>query len=201
MMPIIDGFQLLEKLKTSEKYRKLPVIMLTARAALRDKLKALRIGVDDYLTKPFIKEELIARIQNLLQNAEGRRAALEETENLDGNLSDATEIYDETEEWLDNLERVILKNISISEFTIDDIATEMFMSKRQLYRKIKAHIGLTPLQYVKAFKLSYARDLLENHRVNSVKAVAYAIGYPNSVYFKREFKKAFGRLPSDYLAT
>lgn len=210
MMPIMDGFQLLNQLKTSEEYKNLPVIMLTARASLNDKLKALRIGVDDYLTKPFVKEELIVRIENLLRNAAGRKEAmtyeLEETAVKIAPIERLTPLVEtdkkgiETQKWLDNLEQVVLKNIELSEFTIDDISAEIFMSKRQLYRKIKQHIGVTPLQYVKNYKLNYARGLLEDRKVNSVKAAAYSIGYPSTIYFRREFKKAFGRVPSDYLA-
>ena len=203
MMPVMDGFQLLEALKTSPTYKNLPVIMLTARASLKDKLKALRIGVDDYLTKPFVKEELISRIENLLRNAQGRKEIItyevEETivkpESLEMTQADL-----EIQKWLDDLEQVILKNIEFSEFTVDDVATEMFISKRQLYRKIKQHIGVTPLQYIKTYKLNYARDLLESKKVNSVKSASYSIGYSSTVYFRREFKKTFGRLPSDYLA-
>ena len=202
MMPVMDGFQLLENLKTSPAYKKLPIIMLTARASLKDKLNALRIGVDDYLTKPFVREELIARIGNLLQNAEGRKEILsyelEEAEIKTETVTPSKEDF-ETQEWLDRLEQVVLKNIEISEFTVGDIAAEMCMSKRQIYRKIKQYIGLTPLQYVKTYKLNYARELLENKKVSAIKVAAYSIGYPSVVYFRREFKKAFGRVPSDYL--
>lgn len=199
MMPVMDGFQLLDKLKSSPTYKRLPVIMLTARAALQDKLKALRIGVDDYLTKPFIKEELLARIDNLLQNASGREEALHfEPEETDSHVP-SEETDDEVKAWLDQLESVVLENIELAQFGIDDIASEMYTSKRQLYRLVKLHIGVTPLQYVKDFKLNYARKLLEEKKVNAVKVAAYSIGYPNLVYFRREFKKAFGRLPSDYL--
>lgn len=73
MMPVMDGFQLLEKLKTDDNLRSLPIVMLTARAEMQDRLKALRIGVDDYLTKPFEEEELFARLKNLLNNAKMRQ--------------------------------------------------------------------------------------------------------------------------------
>lgn len=201
MMPVMDGFQLLKQLKTSE-HRNIPVIMLTARASLRDKLNALRIGVDDYLTKPFIKEELLVRIDNLLQNAQGRKDALiikSENTELDINSDEPITYNQETQKWLDNLEEVILKNIEISSFNVGDLAEQMFTSKRQLYRKIQEHIGQTPLNYIKTYKLNHARELLETKKVTSVKSASYSIGYSNVVYFRREFKKVFGRLPSDYL--
>ena len=73
MMPEMDGYQLLEKLKGSDQFRGIPVIMLTALADLKDKLKALRIGVDDYMTKPFEEEELMARVENLLRHRQWRQ--------------------------------------------------------------------------------------------------------------------------------
>ncbi|MBK9337871.1 MAG: response regulator [Lewinellaceae bacterium] len=75
MMPVMDGYRLLEQLKSNEATRHIPVVMLTARAEAQDKLKALRIGVDDYLLKPFDEEELLVRIENLLRNAANRQAA------------------------------------------------------------------------------------------------------------------------------
>lgn len=206
MMPVMDGFQLLEKLKGDPKHRNLPIIMLTARASLQDKLHALRIGVDDYLTKPFVKEELLARMGNLLQNAQGRAEArlIDPEERVDDDEQEeeqeVTVENSETQQWLNRLEEVVLTRIELSEFSIDDLAAEMYTSKRQLYREIKQHIGVTPLQYVKEYKLNYARQLLETKKVKAVKVAALSIGYPNVVYFRREFKKAFGRLPSDYLA-
>jgi signal transduction histidine kinase/DNA-binding response OmpR family regulator len=199
MMPVMDGFELLKNLKSNPNYRNIPVIMLTARAALKDKLNALRIGVDDYLTKPFVKEELLTRIENLIQNAQGRLEAATIEEDTSTEQKVVKEEDNEAQEWLNQLEQTILKNIAISDFTIDSIAAELFMSNRQFYRKVKKHIGLTPLQYIKTYKLNHARNLLETREVNSVKAAAYSIGYPNVVYFSREFRKAFGRLPSEYL--
>ncbi|NJN77539.1 MAG: hybrid sensor histidine kinase/response regulator [Saprospiraceae bacterium] len=76
MMPIMDGFQLLDALKNSDKYRHIPILMLTARASMSDKLKALRIGVDDYMTKPFEQDELFARVNNLLKTPKNARNGL-----------------------------------------------------------------------------------------------------------------------------
>ena len=85
MMPIMDGYGLVEKVKTDHRFNHLPIIALTARTAFADKMKALRIGVDDYLTKPFLEEELFVRIENLLRNAKNRQEALAE-------VNDKTEI-------------------------------------------------------------------------------------------------------------
>jgi AraC-like DNA-binding protein len=167
--------------------------MLTARSAIDDRLRALRIGVDDYLTKPFVNEELLVRIENLLHNASIRQSAEIE-------MAEVLPKIGETEQkWLDALEANILQNIDNIQFNIDDLADAMHMSTRQFYRQIKQYIGETPSQYLKTYRLKYARQLLESKKMDSVKAVAYAVGFPNATYFSREFKKAFGNLPSDYL--
>jgi len=194
MMPIMDGFQLLENVKTNGKFQHIPFVMLTARSAISDKLKALRIGVDDYLTKPFINEELLVRIENLLNNATQRQSAvIEEVERP------LPEMSEETKKWLDDLELYILSNIDNLQLNVDDLVEAMNTSKRQFYRQMKQLIGVTPNQYLKTFRLNYARKLLEEKSKDSVKAVAYAVGFSNVIYFSREFKKEFGRLPSDYL--
>lgn len=194
MMPIMDGFQLIEALKQDEHYRTIPLVMLTARSAIDDKLKALRIGVDDYLTKPFANEELLVRVENLLTNANSRKEINQEIENNQEIAPNET-----VQQWLNELELHILQNIDNLQLNIDDLADAMNVSTRQFYRQIKEYIGVTPNQYLKTYRLNHARQLLGNRSKNTVKAVAYAVGYPNVVYFSREFKKAFGCLPSSYL--
>ena len=105
----------------------------------------------------------------------------------------------DAQQWLNDLEQVIIKNIEISNFKVSDVAAQMFVSKRQLYRKSKKYIGLTPLNYIKTFKLNYVHNLLIHKKVSSVKYASYSIGYSNKEYFIREFKKAFNKLPSDFL--
>jgi transcriptional regulator GlxA family with amidase domain len=103
------------------------------------------------------------------------------------------------EEWLTELENQIIQNISKMNFTIDDLAIYMNVSKRQLYRLINERVGETPHAYLKNYRLNYAKMLLENKQVRSVKAAAYSTGFPNAVYFSRQFKASFGYLPSDLL--
>ena len=195
MMPVMDGFKLLKHLKTSGEFRHIPVIMLTARTELRDKLKALRIGVDDYLTKPFAEEELFARIQNLLKNAENRMATPPETDAE----SPKPPVPTIDTEWLEKLESVTLSQIDNVNLVIDHIAREMELSERQFYRRVKENTGQTPNQYIKTIRLTAARKLLEDRTHNSVKSVALSVGFKDIKYFSLQFKKAFGRLPSEYL--
>ncbi len=201
MMPIMDGFTLLEKLKSNPAYKHIPVIMLTARVELQDRLKALRIGVDDYLTKPFIEEELFARIENLLRNANNRQIAYTVESENPAAASESTPEPTPTVnlDFLKQLEEILLPRIANFDLVVEDIAIEMNLSRRQLFRQIKENIGQTPKQYIKTLRLAKARDLLEDKTYDSVKAVALSVGYKDIKYFSSQFKKAYGRSPSEYL--
>lgn len=195
MMPVMDGFELLEKLKSNDLLSGIPVVMLTARAALHDKLKALRIGVDDYMLKPFEEEELLARVGNLIKNyREREKTQLEAPEQ-----EKYTGISGEDRSWLEGLEAYTQKNAGHFNLTAEMMADEMALSRTQLFRKIKQLTGLTPTQYVQEVRFSQARTLLENRTYSTVKSVAYEVGYKQVKHFSQQFKKRFGKSPSDYL--
>lgn len=203
MMPEMDGFTLLEKLKEDNRYKFLPIIMLTALARRESRLRALRIGVDDYLLKPFEEEELLARIQSLLRNyqlrseepdaAEGAEQAAEQEA-----LGDRPESEEELE-WLAKMERITLERLGDTNFKVGDLADDLSVSTRQLFRRVKQLTGLTPNQYLQEARLEAARRMLEQKRFSSVKSVAYEVGFKDTRYFSRQYKARFGRLPSGYL--
>ena len=151
MMPIMDGIQLLEKVKSTKELQRIPMIMLTARQSLEVKLEALRIGVDDYLTKPFREEELKARVANLIRNRQNRY-------NQDDDISTTHQLAKVTSApdlvWLKELEGVLTKNISNSNFKISDAADKIAISPRRLQQKIKEITGLTPKQYQRSIRLN-----------------------------------------------
>ncbi len=195
MMPVMDGFQLLEKLKSEDATRHIPVIMLTARAETTDKLKALRIGVDDYITKPFDEEELMIRIENLLKNK-----AVRENESLsDIEQADSEPIISETDrEWLENFEGYVQKNFSSDILSVSKLAEVFYMSESSLLRQLKRLTGLTAMQYLQEIRLNEARHLLENRDSNSIAQVASKVGYSDTRHFSRRFKQRFGKSPSEY---
>ncbi|MEM7371405.1 MAG: tetratricopeptide repeat protein [Bacteroidota bacterium] len=210
MMPVMDGFQLLEHVKEDPLLRSIPVVILTARAEMVDKLKALRIGVDDYMTKPFQEEELQARIDNLLRHAEQRKI-VQETGFGDEVETDAKASHESKQspspiipqkdiEWLEKLESISKALIPNFGFTIDVLAHEIGTSRRQLHRKIKTLTGLRPNQYLMEVRLQQARRLLENQEVLSVKAASYEVGIKDTKYFSKQFKQRFGKLPSAFVS-
>lgn len=204
MMPEVDGLTLLSKIKTHPQWQQIPVVMLTALAAERDKLKALTIGVDDYLTKPFSVVELTVRIQNLLYNAHQRKLA---SQQLIGENKVNTVIQDNTskvdasqKEWVDKVEEIILASIKEEEVpTVDLLSKKLFLSERQVQRKMKIATGLTPKKFTQEVQLQMARKILEDGAVLSVGEVAYKSGFEMPITFSRLYKKRFGKLPSSYL--
>ncbi|WMX13970.1 two-component regulator propeller domain-containing protein [Aureispira sp. CCB-E] len=201
MMPEMDGFELLQKVKSHTEWQQLPMIMLTARATEQDKLFALRIGVDDYLQKPFSRQELLIRIQNLLQNYAQRKAwqleaAKEEETSPKLSVNDSKVGGDK---WMENLEAIAKREVGNTQFTITSLAYDLNLSERQLRRKIKTKTGLTPNQYFRVVKLEKAREYLENRHYETVSEIAYKIGFSNVHYFSKIYQEQYGKKPSEYL--
>jgi YesN/AraC family two-component response regulator len=196
MMPVMDGYQLLEKLKSEATTRHIPIIMLTARADSQDRLKALRIGVDDYLTKPFDEAELQVRIANLLRNQSIRKRE----KLIDGiEKNDQPVLSTADQEWLASFETHVRENLSKSVLSVPALAHTFAMSESTLLRQLKRLTGLTPVQYLQQMRLELARQLLEAQTYRTVAQVANKVGYENAKSFSRNFKKRFGKLPSGFL--
>ncbi len=196
MMPVMDGYHLLEALKSGGATRHIPVIMLTARTRQADRLKALRIGVDDYLTKPFDEEELLVRITNLLKNQSIRRQeSHEESHETDTHpqLSQADQA------WLENFEKYVRDNLASEVLDIPSLSENFAMSDSTLLRQLKRLTGLSPSQYLQEIRLNEARELLESGVSVSIASLASRVGYKNARTFSRNFSNRFGKLPSEFV--
>ncbi len=202
MMPNINGLELINTLKTNNQFAAIPVIILTAQQAIDVKLDALRIGVDDYLTKPFDNRELSARVTNILNNQSNIKAE-QQRQKAQDNTTDLEDTSNKMNlvdlEWLTELETTALKYIYNLDFTIYQLAAEMSMSYSAFFPKVKRLTGLTPNQYITELRFQEARKLLEIGKYGSVKAVAYSVGYKSVRYFSKNFKKRYGKYPSEIL--
>ncbi len=206
MMPEMDGFELLEWVKQRDVFRTLPVIMLTAKVAEADKLHALTIGVDDYLTKPFSAQELKTRVKNLLANSKARQEWVEIPEQpyyipyLES--SDTAEFLETITEgdlkWVSQVAESIRIKLTDPSFTLKDIAEACSLSERQFQRKIKQTTGLTPVKYRQEIQLHTARELLEKGTHNSVATIANQVGFQTERYFSKLFVARFGKNPREY---
>lgn len=210
MMPVMDGYELMENIKKQPKLANIPTIMLTALNAMDNKIKALKIGINDYIAKPFEAEELLLRIEHLLQFKEERKNAIvsaienvalevkieEEEEEIDI----ASSSFSETEnQWLEELESICLKKIDHTSLTVKELAQDMAMSYTKFWRKLQELLGMSPSQYLQEIRFREARKYIEAQRYSTIKQVAYAVGFKDERNFSRNFKKRFGKYPSEYL--
>jgi DNA-binding response OmpR family regulator len=175
MMPVMDGFEFLEKVKANDKWRGLPFIMLTARAEMQTRLNALRIGIDDYLLKPFDEEELLVRVKNLIANYKERKIFVEE-EALDESTASVEPIISAADQqWLIQTESLILKEVNNPIFSNDYLADLLLINRNTLYEKLKSLTGLTPTRYIRVIRLQKAKILLEQGK--TIKEVSYEVGF------------------------
>ncbi len=195
MMPIMDGIALCEALKTDIRSSHIPVILLTARTLIADKMEGLETGADDYLTKPFNESILRIRVSNLLLN----RKLLRDRFLKEGILRPKTiKLNSPDQEFLSKLVAIVEDNIEESEFNIDQLAKDIGMSHSNVYKKIKALTGMTIIGFVKDFRLQRAAQLLKEEHKISITDVCFKVGYTDRRHFSQEFKKKFGTSPSLY---
>ncbi len=191
MMPEMNGSELLIELKKDNRYRHIPVIMLTAKLDEHQKLDALKLGVDDYLTKPFNADEVLARANNLIRNQ------IQRSEYIDQNQSSETISIDDN--LIKRITVHVKKHIGNYNITVSEIAHEMAMSERQLYRKVNELTGLTPNQLIREVKLREAMDKLNARSVSKVSVLAKEVGFESSAYFSKLFYQRFGKRPQEII--
>lgn len=198
MMPGMDGFTLLHHLKQDEYLAAIPTVMLTARSDQQDRLQALTMGVDDYLTKPFSPVELQIRIHNLLQFSQKRKTTMVPA-GTEGLPPESVVLKPADRAWLKEVEELLRREISNAKFANTDLADAMNLSERQLSRRIKQLTGLSPKRYLREIRLQSARQLLERGKVATVSEASYEVGFETPDYFSKLFTERFGRRPSDFL--
>ena len=203
MMPVMDGFEFLDQVKANDRLRHIPFIMLTAKVNIKAKLHALRVGVDDYIHKPFQEIELKARIENLLRNYRERMVLFSEnTEQDDQNPSTSPPVINQADsEWLQQVEQTMEQFLPEYNLKMDRVADELFLSHRQFSRRLKSLTGLTPSQYLKEMRLARAKELLAIGQYQTVKEVAFAVGFTDARYFSDLFQKHSGSRPSRYFSS
>lgn len=205
MMPGMDGFTLLDKLRQDPVHATLPVIMLTALSEESFKLKALTIGVDDYLPKPFSPQELLARTHNLLQNHAARKEALAGQpalvaieEDIPEEVGDPMDTIIKGQAWIRELVEVLRSNLETDHFLLSELHETYSMSERKFQRKVKELTGLTPKQLQQEVVLQEARSLLEGGAYSALNAVALSVGMENVTRFSRLYEARFGKDPREY---
>lgn len=193
MMPGKDGFEVCETLKTDERTDHIPIVILTAKATFKDKLKGLSHGADVYLAKPFVKEELFIRLDKLVAN---RKKLINKIQKEGSDILLKKQTKNPKLQFLKKVVKLIHKDISNSEFGSEELAKKLLVSESQVYRKIKAITGKSTAIYIRSVRLQYAKELLVNSD-RTVSEVAFDVGFNDPSWFSRAFKKEFGYSPTD----
>lgn len=195
MMPVMDGLELTEQLKTNTATSHIPVIMLTAKTLEEHRVEGYEHGADSYITKPFHSKVLLARIENLLRQRQLLKNLYQGTKEAEKEISEA-HLEDRDKQFLKQLQAIIQQNLSDSEFGVEDMGQQIGLSRVQLYRKVKAMTGSSVVDLLRKARLAKARRLLET-RSMSVSEVAYEVGFSAPSYFTKCFKEEYGMLPGD----
>ncbi len=194
MMPGMDGFALCHGLKQDERTSHIPVILLTAKAAVEHNIQGLETGADDYLVKPFHAEVLKSRIANLIKSRRKLRERFRE-KNILGLSEIAACSADRV--FLQKAVALLERRMGEPHFGVYEMADELGFSRRQLHRKLTALTGKAPADFIKRVRLERAAQLLKRQAGN-ISEIAYAVGFKKPKHFSLLFREAFGKTPTDY---
>ena len=193
MMPQMDGLELCSRLKQATATSHIPVILLTARTLDEQRIAGYEHGADAYITKPFSAPLLLARIHNLLQSRKQLKQVFAGADELA-----KEEISTPDKEFVSKIRNEIHRNISDNDFGVEQLGAAVDLSRVQLYRKVKALTGLSPVELIRATRVNRARKLIEGG-ATSVSEVAYQVGFTSPSYFTKCFKDQFGVSPMELL--
>ncbi|MFO7526867.1 MAG: ATP-binding protein, partial [Ignavibacteriaceae bacterium] len=198
MMPKMDGYQMTKILKNDEKTNHIPIILLTAKSDQDSKFKGLESGADDYLIKPFNIRELQIRINNLITI---RKTLQEKYSGITKiNPEGEKKLSDVNEKFINRVIPIIQHHLAEEEFSIEAFSKELGMSRKQLYKKLKALTGKSPSRYLRSFRLSVAKEMIKEQKGN-ISEIAYSVGFSSPIYFSKCFKDEYGYPPSELLVS
>jgi DNA-binding response OmpR family regulator/nitrogen-specific signal transduction histidine kinase len=187
MMPKINGYDFIKKIK--EKNYTTPTLMLTARTDSETKLEVLRLGIDDYVSKPFEEEELLLRVKNGLNNYNSQQEYIK-SENIQVEETRQNTI---TTAFLKKLKELIEDNCANEKFGILDLCDELAVSQSTLYRKVKSLTGLNTKEFITEVKLQKALEIFNQDETLSLKEIGYKVGFLNYTHFGKLFEQRFGK--------
>ncbi len=191
MMPRMGGSALIAELRKRDEWHDVPVVVLTAKALEADKLDLLRIGVVDYITKPFSVDELVFKSRTLLNLGRKRKKARIILSTEEASL-DRERLTPEAAEW-------VKANIKDQSLSVDVLADHLNMSRRTLYRLIEAETGMSSAEFIREIRLQTARQLLHNSTSATLEQIAEAVGYAGGRTFRKHYHDRFGLHPLDEL--
>ena len=195
MMPEMDGLELCKRIKGNYITSHIPVILLTAKTAIEQKIVGMELGADAYIEKPFDSDYLTAVVRNLLE----QRKNLREKYSIQvGSILDNTDVEGADKIFFEKVEEIVQSNISDPEFSVDQLIVMVNMSRSQLYRKFKATTDKNPSEYIRILRLKHAANLILKKEF-TISEIAFMSGFGNVSYFITCFKKHFGTPPGKFI--
>jgi signal transduction histidine kinase/ligand-binding sensor domain-containing protein/DNA-binding response OmpR family regulator len=197
MMPVMNGIELSQKIKSNPDTSHIPVILLTALTTVEKELEGFNAGISDYITKPFTFEILVSRIRNHLNLREQLRKKFQKLVDINPNEITITPV---DEEFMKRALEIVEKNIQEPDFSVEDLSHELFISRVALYKKLLSLTGKSPIEFIRVMRLKRAAQLLQKSQMN-IAEIAYEVGFNNPKIFSRYFKEEFRITPSQYQAS
>lgn len=198
VMPEMDGITLLKNIKGNANISHVPVIMLTSKSEISDRLEGIKLGADAYLAKPFSLEELHLTIDNLIDNVRRLKGKFSGALKQDDKV-EKIEVKGNDEELMERIMKVVNENMSDSDFNVEKMCDEVGVSRTQLHRKLKEMTGVSTSEFLRNIRLNEAARLIREHKIN-ITQVSYMVGFANNSHFSTAFKKYFGMSPTEYAA-
>jgi len=194
IMPVLNGLEMCKRLKNDIHTSHIPIILLTAKLSNETEIESYKAGADSYIAKPFNFEVLLTRIETLIEQQEKRRKLFHKTIEITPSSITTTSL---DEELIKKALLVVEKNIDNSEYSVDELASELALSRRQLSRKFQSIIGLSPGEFIRSVRLKRAAQLLKSSQYN-ISEIADRVGFNTIKYFNSNFKDEFGLTPTEY---
>ena len=197
MMPEMDGFTMLRMIKKNINVSHIPVVMLTSKSDVANRLEGLEKGADAFLAKPFDMEELHVVINNLISKnlrLKGKYSGVQQQKDK----VEETQVKGNDELLMERIMKVINEHLSDNDFNVEVLTQEAGISRAQLHRKMKELTGLPVSEFIRNIRLEQAIRLLKEQKIN-VTQVAYAVGFSNLAHFSTVFRKQFGVSPTEYI--
>ena len=198
VMPEMDGITLLKNIKGNANISHVPVIMLTSKSEISDRLEGIKLGADAYLAKPFSLEELHLTIDNLIDNVRRLKGKFSGALKQDDKV-EKIEVKGNDEELMERIMKVVNENMGDSDFNVEKMCDEVGVSRTQLHRKLKEMTGVPTSEFLRNIRLNEAARLIREHKIN-ITQVSYMVGFANNSHFSTAFKKYFGMSPTEYAA-
>lgn len=196
VMPNMDGFALLQRLKSSESTKMIPVVFLTFKTDIESELKVLEMGGDAFLHKPFHSKQLLSIVRNIIYRRDSLKAYYSSMKsNLE--ILNGVRVPHESKDFICRLTNCVEENITNDDLSLDFLAEKMATSKITLYRKIKEITDLTPSDFINGIKINRTVHLLKTTNL-TIQEIMYASGYNNKSYFYRKFAEMKGMTPKEF---